>query len=276
MIALRAFLVLGFGAILALMGMGKAQAAAEFCPATLVGELSPVDATSYRFRLGAISARAVSGTVQIQTANGWYAATFGNLPFRPLQQAYNDQGMTFSHEDFLSNDIVVKLPAVTSVLYAYVSLAQATGDKLMNWDRYGNVTCLPTPFSPKDKRNPKRPMPPLSSTPVRLTAQPIKPQTHAVCADPFEDVAIERPGPYHYPSMYGHDDPTGRPTGTSVIVAAVDAGGKLLDAWVWESAGTPLLDQSVLDEARKSTYKPGKAFCENVPGFFVLRSVFTQ
>ncbi len=266
-----AAVVLGF-----LFATARAQAAAEFCPATLVSDPVMVDGNLARLRLGAISPRTVSGVVRLQTAKGWYAASFDNVPFKSLQQNYNDQGMTFSHEDFLSDDIMVKLPTRDQVLYAYVAQARATGDALMNWDRYGDVACSPTPFSPSDKRNAARPMPVLSKTPIALTAKAIDAPFSGTCAEPFADVQVTKPGPFHYPGILGRDDPTARPTGVTVVVVAVDRDGSVVDAWVWEPIGTPMLDQSVVDEARKAKYSPGKAFCENVPGYFVLRSVFTQ
>jgi len=268
--ALAVFVILG------LLGVSRAQAAAEFCPATLVSDPVMVDGNLARFRLGAISPRTVSGIVRLQTANGWYAASFDNVPFKSLEQNYNDQGMTFSHEDFLSEDIMAKMPTRDPVLYAYVAQARATGDALMNWDRYGDVACSPTPFSPKDKRNAARPMPALSKTPINLIAKAIATPFTATCAEPFADVTVVKPGPFHYPGILGRDDPTARPTGVTVVVVAVDRDASVVDAWVWEPIGTPMLDQAVVDEARKAKYAPGKAFCENVPGYFVLRSVFTQ
>jgi hypothetical protein len=267
---------LGIFVTLALLAGGRALAAAEFCPATLVGTPGAVDANSVRFRLGAISPRNVSGVVRFQTAKGWYAATFDDVPFRQVQQSYSDQGMTFSHEDYLSEDIIVKMPFAGPVLYAYVSQASAKGDTFLNWDRFGLVACSPTPFSPKDKRNAARPMPPLSKTPILLSALPIVTPVQATCAEPFDDVHTIKPGPFHYPAILGRDDPTARPTGVTVVVVAVDRDGSVVDAWVWEPIGTPMLDQAVVNEALKAKYSPGKAFCENVPGYFVLRSVFTQ
>ncbi len=268
-----------FAAVLALLVVCcgiQARAAAEFCPATLVSDPVMVDGNFARLRLGAISPRTVSGVVRLQTQKGWYAASFDNVAFKALQQDYNDQGMTFSHEDFLSDDIMVKLPTSDPVLYAYVAQARATGDTLMNWDRYGDVACSPTPFSPKDKRNSARPMPALSKTPIALTAKSIGAPFSETCAEPFADVTVTKPGAFHYPGILGRDDPTARPTGVTVVVVAVDRDGSVVDAWVWEPIGTPMLDQAVVDEARKAKYAPGKAFCQNVPGYFVLRSVFTQ
>ncbi len=229
-----------------------------------------------RFRLGAISSRSVSGVVRLQTAKGWYAAAFENLAFKLVEQSYNDQGFPFSHEDYLTEDIVVKLPVAAPVLYAYVAQAVAKGDTFLNWDRFGLVACSPTPFSPKDKQNAARPMPPLSKTPVQLSALPIAAPIRATCSEPFDDVRVIKAGPFHYPAILGRDDPSARPTGVTVVVVAVDRDASVVDAWVWEPIGTPMLDQAVVDEARKAKYSPGKAFCENVPGYFVLRSVFTQ
>jgi hypothetical protein len=254
---------------------GRVQAAAEFCPATLVSDPVMVDGNIARFRLGAISPRVVSGFVRLQTAQGWYAATFNNVPLRALQQNYSDQGMTFSHEDYLSEDFMVKMPT-GPVLYAYVAQAQAQGDTFLNWDRFGTVDCSPTPFSPKDKRNSARPAPALSKSPIQLSAAPIPAPFEGTCAEPFNDVLLAKPGPFHYPAILGRDDPTARPTGVTVVVVAVNRDGSVVDAWVWEPIGTPMLDQAVVDEARKAKYTPGKAFCQNVPGYFVLRSVFTQ
>jgi outer membrane biosynthesis protein TonB len=109
-----------------------------------------------------------------------------------------------------------------------------------------------------------------------LTATPIDAPFKVTCSEPFADVSVLKPGYFHYPAILGRDDPTARPTGVTVVVAAVDRDGTVLDAWVWEPIGTPMLDQAVVDEARKAIYTPGKAFCMNVPGYFVLRSVFTQ
>jgi len=264
-----------FAAFISITG-ARAQAAAEFCPATLVGEPAQVDANSYRFKLGAISPRTVSDVIRVQTTKGWYAISFSDVALTLLKQDYNDQGATFSHEDYLSNDIVAKLPPAASLLYAYVVQASAKGDALLNWDRFGTVACSPTPFSPKDKRNPARPMPPLSKDPIVLAALPVPAPVVPTCAEPFSDVVTIKPGPFHYPAILGRDDPSARPTGVTVVVVAVDRDGSVVDAWVWEPIGTPMLDQAVVNEARKATYAPGKAFCENVPGYFVLRSTFVQ
>jgi len=273
---LRTSWPIGIAVALVLLAGARAQAAAEFCPATLVSAPVAVDANSVRFRLGAISSRNVSGVVRLQTAKGWYAATFDNLAFKLVEQSYSDQGFPFSHEDYLSEDIVVKLSVAAPVLYAYVAQAVAKGDTFLNWDRYGLVACSPTPFSPKDKANSARPMPPLSKTPIQLPALPIAAPIQGTCSEPFDDVRVIKPGPFHYPAILGRDDPTARPTGVTVVVVAVDRDASVVDAWVWEPIGTPMLDQAVVDEARKAKYSPGKAFCENVPGYFVLRSVFTQ
>jgi TonB family protein len=76
------------------------------------------------------------------------------------------------------------------------------------------------------------------------------------------------------PSLFAHDNFTQVPEGTAGVVVAVERDGSVVDAWLWESSGTPLLDRAAMDQARKSTFVPGRAFCRNVPGYFLLRSEF--
>lgn len=255
----------------------RASAAAEFCPATIVGGAAQVDPSSYRFRLGAISARSVSGFVRLRTKSGWYNAPFSNVSLTSSAKQYNDNGVAFSHEDFLSDDIVVHFPAAQTVTYAYVSQVQTKGETLLDWDKEGSVTCLPTPQStPAVKPTPAPPLPPLSKSAARIEAHAIDLPLSENCTNAFADVRMLKAGPFRMPAMFGRDSFTARPTGVATVVVAVERDGSVVDAWLWETTGTPLLDDAVVDEARKSTYTPGRAFCENVPGYFVLRSEFRQ
>lgn len=254
----------------------RARAAAEFCPATVVGGFTQVDASSFRFRLGAISERTASGFLRFQTENGWYNAPFTGVPFKASTKMYDDEGMTFSHADYVSDDMVVRFPAAQQhVLYGYVSQAQTSGETVLDWDKQGSVTCLPTPRDAKPKP-PARPpaLPPLSKTAIAVTAKPIDSPFGEKCDDPFASVQLTQAPRLQMPALFGPDDFTARPTGTSAVVVAVDQTGGVVDEWLWETSGTPLLDNAVLAQAQKSTFKPGRAFCENVPGYFLLRTEF--
>lgn len=254
----------------------RARAAAEFCPATVVGGFTQVDASSFRFRLGAISERTASGFLRFQTENGWYNAPFTGVPFKASTKMYDDEGMTFSHADYVSDDMVVRFPAAQQhVLYGYVSQAQTSGETVLDWDKQGSVTCLPTPRDAKPKP-PARPpaLPPLSKTAIAVTAKPIDSPFGEKCDDPFASVQLTQAPRLQMPALFGRDDFTARPTGTSAVVVAVDQTGGVVDEWLWETSGTPLLDNAVLAQAQKSTFKPGRAFCENVPGYFLLRTEF--
>lgn len=252
---------------------GRARAAAEFCPAAVAAAPARVDAASFRLRLRAISERNVSGFLRFQTDKGWYAAAFTGLPLRQLSKQYNDGGFAFSHDDYFSDDIVVKFPAGVSVLYAYVSQAQTKGETLLDWDKEGSVTCLPTPVDPKTAP-PALVLPPLSKTAIALDARKIDAPFDDRCATPFAGVQLGTAALLHLPALFSHDNFTSVPEGTTAVVVAVERDGTVVDAWLWETSGTPLLDQAALDQARKSAFRPGRAFCRNVPGYFLMRSEF--
>lgn len=265
---------LSCGAFLILAG-GHARAAAEFCPATVAGTFTPVDASSYRFRLAAISERSVSGFIRIQTKSGWFNAPFTSVPLKASAKGYDDEGMTFTHDDFVSPDILVQFPSPQEVIYGYVSQAQTKGETLLDWDKEGMVTCLPTPRDPAAKPAVKPAvLPALSASAVSLTAKAIDPPFDGKCDDPSEPVHLASSPQLQIPSMFGRNDFTARPTGTAAVVVAVERDGSIVDAWPWETSGTPLLDKAVLEQARKSTFKPGRAFCLNVPGYFLMRTEF--
>ena len=265
---------LSCGVLLMLAG-GRARAAAEFCPATVAGTFTQVDASSYRFRLAAISERTVSGFIRVQTKNGWYNAPFTNVALKQSIKAYDDEGMSFSHDDFVSGDMIVRFPTAQDVVYGYVSQAQTKGETLLDWDKEGMVTCLPTPRDPKAKPAAKPVvLPPISNTAITLNAKAIDAPYAATCDDAFEPVRLASAPQLQMPTLFGKDDFTARPTGTSAVVVAVERDGSVVDAWLWETSGTPLLDSAVLDQAKKSTFKPGRAFCSNVPGYFLMRTQF--
>ena len=225
--------------------------------------------------LGAISERTVSGFLRVQTDKGWYAAPFSGIALRPLSKQYNDQGLAFSHDDFLSGDLVVAFPAAVSVTSAYVSQAQTKGETLLDWDKEGSVTCMPTPVAAASASpTPTPSLPPLSKSAVTISAKAIDAPFDTSCAQPFADIRMTKAGAFRMPALFGHDDFTARPTGTAAVVVAVERDGSVVDAWLWETTGTPLLDQAVIDEAKSSVYTPGRAFCRNVPGYYLLRSTF--
>lgn len=231
-----------------------------------------MDAQSYRFRLGAISERTLSGFARFQTDKGWFNAPFSGVTLHQLSAQHNDEGFAVNHEDYLSDDIIVKFPQAVSVTYGYISQAQTKGETLLDWDKEGSVTCLPTPVS--NKPHQPAPLPPLSTSPLTITARPMDAPFSDKCADPSADVQLSKAGPLHIPALFSHDNFTQVPTGTAAVVVAVERDGSVVDTWLWESSGTPILDQAAIDQARKSTFTPGRAFCRNVPGYFLMRSEF--
>lgn len=263
-----------FALALSAFCVSHARAAAEFCPASIPGGVVRVNANSYRLHLGGISSRTVSGFLRLQTDKGWYAAPFSGVTLKPMSQQHNDQGFAFSYQDYLSDDIVVKFPAAVSVTYAYVSQAQTKGETLLDWDKEGSVTCLPTPVSLKKAVSAQTAAPAPASNAITLSVKAIDAPFDTKCANPSGDVQLNKAGPLHIPSLFAHDNFTQVPEGTAAVVVAVERDGSVVDTWLWESSGTPLLDEAAMNQARASTFTPGRAFCRNVPGYFLMRSEF--
>lgn len=263
-------------ALLALVCAGaRAQAAAEFCPATLATPVTPVDATHVRLRIGAASARTISGFLRMQTPDGWYSVPFFNLALQEAPANYNVGGFSFSHSDFVSTDLVVHFPRAAAVKYAYVSQAASKGDSVFGWDAKGSVSCLPTPVTQLHAANLPQP-PPLAANAVALTAMPMDDPFEDKCATPDGPIAMTKRGEFRMPAALAHDNYTAMPEGTTGVIIAVDTDGSVVDAWLWETSGTPMLDAAVLDQARKSVFSPGRIFCKSVPGFYLLQTTFKQ
>lgn len=262
---------LALGALLC--AAAKARAAAEFCPATIASPVSPVDATHVRLRIGAASPRTISGFLRMQTAAGWFSVPFFNVVLKEAPANYDVGGFSFSHSDYVSTDLLVRFPQRANVTYAYVSQAASKGDTEFGWDEKGAVSCLPTPVTQLHPIK-RPPLPPVGADAVALTAMPMDDPFDPKCADPNAPIAMTKRGDFRLPAAYSHDNFTAMPEGTTGAIVAVDADGSVVDAWLWETSGTPMLDNAVLDAARKSAFSPGRIFCKNVPGFYLLQTTF--
>ncbi|HET7813202.1 MAG TPA: hypothetical protein VFL13_02385 [Candidatus Baltobacteraceae bacterium] len=251
----------------------RAQAAAEFCPATVASPVTPVDATHVRLRIGAAGARTVSGFLRMKTSGGWFSVPFFSVPLQEAPANYNVGGFSFSHSDYISTDLVVSFRQHVDVTYAYVSQAGSKGDADFGWDAKGSVSCLPTPVTKLHPAAPA-PQPPPASNAIALIAMPMDDPFDAKCTVPDAPIAVTKAGEFRMPAALAHDNFTAMPEGTTGAIVAVDVDGSVVDAWLWETSGTPMLDKAVLDEARKTTFSPGRIFCRNVPGFYLLQTTF--
>lgn len=252
----------------------RAQAAAEFCPATIAHGVSAVNSRSYTLQLGAMSERSVSGRLKMETDRGWYEAPFADVALQPVSKQYSDEGATFSHSNYLSEPIVVRFPADVRVQYAYVSQASASGDTQLGWDAKGIVTCDPTGAPAQARVLAQDARVPMPANAAFLVASITEPPPPGTCATPFDLVRVVHAAQARYPAVLQSENFSTLPSGAAAAIVAVDRTGSIADVWLWETSGTPVLDQAVVDAARQSTYSPARAFCENVPGYYLFRVVF--
>lgn len=254
--------------------VGAASAATEFCPSTIAGSNAVAPDGTYTVRLGAASARTVTGEVRVQTAAGWYAAPFSKVAIAPAGSgaAVDASGQVL---DYLSAPLTIRLPSATPVLYAYVNRAAATGDTVMGWDKYGEVMCDP-PGRPKNGTMlvPAPAFTADAAKSIALNARTIEPPFTDTCKDPFSLVHVTELARARYPSLYRDAGFTALPAGFSAIAVAVDRTGKVLDDWLMHSSGVAALDNAAATAAVESKYAPAHAFCSAVPGFYFMRVRF--
>lgn len=252
---------------------GQAHAAAEFCPATVEPVAQRVSDAQYAFRLGAMSARNVTGTFFVETDKGWFAADFKDVPLRPFEQTYTDES-TFGMNDYLSGPLMVTFPSAVKILYEFVRSASTHGETILGWDTEGTVSCEPT-----GRRDPKRrsgyaepdPQPFDVAGAVAITARAVPVQKATNCDEPFSLARIKQISYARYPALFNEAAGTALPKGATISIVALNADGSILDSWLWETSGNQALDQAALDAAKKTTYAPARAFCENVPSYYFMK-----
>lgn len=220
-----------------------------------------------------MSARTVTGTVMIQTNRGWFAADFKDVALRESQQSYADDGTTFSMNDFVA-PLLVQFARPVSVLYEYISDASTSGETLLGWDKEGTVSCAPTGRpDPKRRSGLQTPdSPPLDTRNAEEVKARVWPMVrNTACDQPFSLARITKIALAQYPPLLMAAANTDLPKGASIVVVALNSDASILDAWLWESSGTQALDQAAIDAAKKTTYAPARAFCDNVPSYYFMK-----
>lgn len=249
---------------------GRANAAAEICPATLDAAPQRVAAGVYEYRLSAMSDRSVTGIIRLQTPSGWYNAVFTGVKLhqKPAQTINDDQVQLSMLNALVSDPQYVKLPSDVPVSYAYVSQAQASGETVFGWDKAGVMPCEPIP---QTQLNPAAdPAAAPASSTVIAQAHAIDTQFTTTCEKPFAQLKPSSSPQLQLPAMF-QNMYTQPPGGTTIVAVAADNKGGIIDAWVWQPSGTPALDQAAVSEARRSTYAPARAFCRSVSDYYLFR-----
>lgn len=265
------------------VGQTRASAQVEFCPAAVT--MAPVASQpgAYGVVLSAGSQRSVWGTIVAKTTAGWYWIAFNNLQLTSRAESYGIGSAQFTRFEFESPTLFVRLPNNARVIWAYVNGARAEGDAEYGWVGKGLVSCQ----SPEDRRVLRADGP--SNETLSDIAQPLTPRViptsipldaktlvvklgeapgPITCATPFTDATITQLQTAPYP-LNGR----GR-RGRVIVAVAIDATGKVLDAWTWGSSGVNAFDAVANNAARNTVFTPKRAFCQSVPSVNYLISDF--
>ncbi|MBV8198803.1 MAG: hypothetical protein JO263_11745 [Candidatus Eremiobacteraeota bacterium] len=281
-----------FCAVAVSCAFARAQAAAEFCPATLVAlhavsdagvsqvrenvdvERTSAPASDFAYHLIAQTPRnLVVATMLAETDRGWYAWRTENVPITDeIVASWWVLPAVAVSSYARSGKLSVSFPRSVMVRHAWVSEAQADGNKTgceapgflgRGYDSQREPPLGETP--------PPSPVPwPVDAlvTPVPSRAQSVNESFSTNCAKPFARVTLKEAQMPDYPYETLVEV---RPYSVEVI-AAVGTRNELLDSWIYYSSGNRTLDLSTLRAVRSSTYSSAVAYCRPVPGYFLFRA----
>lgn len=267
------------------LGAQRAQAAVEFCPATVTQTQAiggAQSAATYSYRLGAESARVVKGEIAIETDAGWFAAPFADVALAAHVSRYDTDQGTYALAQAVSPLLYVRFPKPVTVKGLWVQRAAAPGESEFGWGSRGEVTCAPTPYrrveDPSRKSLPadhlhdedrlSYDVPPRAKDAV-ASAQRIEPLATSACANPFDEAWATDIAVPHYPQGV-------RNAGAVVIAkVAVSSEGHLIDAWVVGNSGLTTFAPYALAAAQQTTYHSAIAYCRPVPSIYLFRTTFS-
>ena len=232
----------------------------------------------FGFELTAEGARSVTATVAFDTDAGWFVASIPSTTLQAKERHYDSPSASFVKRNWISPIMYLKFPTAVNIAHSWVYSAQTIGDDF-GWSKMGVVSCQPFAGA-------RAPNPPLAPQVVRLDPKDVddlsippgpgstivavtksKPLKQAHCATPFQDATATRTVRPEYPMM------ARRPAidVTSTIQVAINADGSPADAWVFYPSGFPQFDDAAIQAARQSKYRAGIAYCEAVPGLYLLK-----
>ena len=286
------FAVAGLFAVGALLCLqGRAQALTEFCPASVtwhtldVGPVSrPVQTSQLvALELDALGSRSLNGLLGIQTSQGWYLAQFPRVALTEHDNTFSTpQNQQTRIAQYYSTPIYVSFPTPVHVLRLWVAEAQTQGDSAFGWDAKGRVLCNPPTGAVAESSAPARVSlwhgparaelraPPSADSSV-IDATLSMPPAGLSCAQPFAPAKMLKLGALEFP--LGEPPGTG---GTVTVDAAIDASGKLVDAWLWMPTTNHDFNAAALAAVRGSTFQAGRSLCHAVPGTYLLEILFAS
>ncbi|MHB8462047.1 MAG: hypothetical protein ACYDA1_05330 [Vulcanimicrobiaceae bacterium] len=230
------------------------------------------------YDLEAYKARVTNGDVLIRTSLGWFSAPFANVSLRDQAQRWKTSTITFERNVFESSELFVQLPKHVRVLSMWVRDASANAKS----DR---LTCAGVPQLPLDKNRDKdknvnkkvtrlNPRPdPLLASPASnsavATAVLTSPPGLSTCSMPDRNAKVIRKARFSYN--------TGAYSNVNVVSEvelAISGKGQPDAAWTYVPSGSAELDAKTLDAAQRSLYRPARAFCQLVPGYYFFTVIY--
>jgi TonB family protein len=275
---------IAFAAALATAALctSRAEAAAEFCPALLIGPRAAAAGQDpeWHYHLRALSPRTVEGTIIADTDAGWF--TWKQQPVQLTRTTYTVTTRDYKTKYFVaeSPELTVRFPQAVAVGHAWVETAATHGEQFFDWDARGQVICAPPDFAGLDpagpnvtQHTPEANDPTPAPAPATATATASSaPFPTTACAHPFVAATVTDPARPDFPYSVREEGLTGR--ATSIIYVAVSPNGEVADAWLFSSSGYRALDQSALRAARQSKYAAPLSYCRPVGGTYLFRADF--
>jgi TonB family protein len=277
-------------------GAAKADAMAEFCPATVASVESTggadVPSAEYSYVLDAKTARTVAdAAIVADTDHGWYRWRVANLPLQMTSQAGTHRGpagmVNYTSKFARSERQLVVFPEVLSVRHAWITSARSDDESVLGWGKVGEFACEVPAFpnrgvgtaelarSQSHKATPSpAPAGPALAAPadgaVRAIATSL-PFDSIDCVTPFRDVRVTGAVSPDYPSILRGNAP-GR---NSVILdVASDEQGHVLDVSVFAGSGFAQFDAAAMRAARQSSYSGAVSYCQQVKGEYLFTATF--
>lgn len=281
-----------FAALFVFAG-SRAPAATEFCPATLViqavnhAEDDTSPAALYGFELTALGPRRVDAKIAFDTGDGWYTLSLSGVDLHEKDRHYTGDSSRWIYPDWVSGRRYVVFPHPVKFVKAWIIQAQAFGDGDFGWEKRGQVQCTAPPGDPnKHNRTGRKAviLDPKDSDALNASPPAGSPITVAVsspalemtaCKEVFRDASAASVAPFNFSNMQQKELWSAEGIyGQAAIKVAIAADGKLLDAWVYEPSGSKDFDNALLSAARQSTYRNGRAYCQDVPGTYLFRGTY--
>lgn len=261
---------------------GRALAYVEYCGASAavvpVAAATNAPADTYALLLTAGTPRTVSGSVTMKTTDGWYSVPFTDVALAKQEMRYRTPTASFTRTEAQSEYLYLRFPSPVSVENAFVANSIVTNEHEMGWSAAPRV-CPAYDVAERQSSGLKRndivwlnphpsPSPPSPGISV-MVPQKIDPPGDRNCTEPAKEASVSKAVSPRWPVGYRITTPF-----TSLVEVAVGKDGSLDDAWIYVPSGVQAFDDAAVSAARASTYQPGRAFCQSVPGVYLFRAMF--